>query len=310
MEKQQFFEYLNDPSKLGLESSAKLDEVVNANPYFFAARMLSLIGLKNDSSANVEDSIRRVSALASNRRALFFVLNPLAAQVKQDKVFADQPVATLETRIEPETPFLLDDSLDVSSTEIPIPQVEVDQKDAQDDDLLLELTDSDSASTHKTDDEVFMDPQLYTLEIPHDTLDEESIKSLSLDFSKEKEEEPCVPEEEVSVLDLINKGTIDISNQRASPDDPFSLIDAFIETNPRIVPRQSPQEIPQEQEDISLESLKEPEDTASESLAKIYLAQGHRDKAIKIYEKLSLKYPEKSAYFAAQIEIIRNQPDK
>lgn len=308
MEKQQFFEYLNDPSKLGLESSAMLDEVVNANPYFFAARILSLIGLKNDSSANVEDSIRRVSALASNRRALFFVLNPLAAQVKQDKV--DQSVATLETRIEPETPFLLDESLDVSSTEIPISQVEVDQKDAQDDDLLLELTDSDSASTHKTDDEVFMDPQLYTLEIPHDTLDEESIKSLSLDFSKGKEEEPCVPEEEVSVLDLINKGTIDISNQRASPDDPFSLIDAFIETNPRIVPRQSPQETPLEQEDISLESLKEPEDTASESLAKIYLAQGHCDKAIKIYEKLSLKYPEKRAYFAAQIEIIRNQPDK
>ncbi len=310
MEKQQFFEYLNDPSKLGLESSAKLDEVVNENPYFFAARMLSLIGLKNDSSPNVDDSIRRVSALASNRRALFFALNPLVAQAKQDEVFADQPIATQETSIEPETPFLLDDSLDVSSTKTPLQQAEVDPKPAQDDDLLLELTDSETASAHKTDEEVFMDPQLYTLEIPQDKFDEESLKSLSLDFTKGKEEEPSLPKEEISVLDLINKGTIDISAQRANPDDPFSLIDAFIETNPRIVPRQSPQDIPQEQEDISLESLREPEDTASESLAKIYLAQGHIDKAIKIYEKLSLKYPEKRAYFAAQIEIIRNQPDK
>ena len=161
MEKQQFFEYLNDPSKLGLESSAKLDEVVRAHPFFFAARLLSLMGQKNDSSPNVDISIRAVSALASDRRALFFALNPPLQDVNQANV--DNLVTVKETSIEPETPFLLDDSKDVSPTETPDQQAEVNRVSVQDDDILLELTDAESA--HKTDDEVFMDPQLYTLEI-------------------------------------------------------------------------------------------------------------------------------------------------
>ena len=45
-------------------------------------------------------------------------------------------------------------------------------------------------------------------------------------------------------------------------------------------------------------------DFCTESLAKVYLAQGYKDKAKEIYSKLSLRYPEKSVYFAALIEKI------
>jgi DNA-binding SARP family transcriptional activator len=44
----------------------------------------------------------------------------------------------------------------------------------------------------------------------------------------------------------------------------------------------------------------------SEKLANIYIKQGYYDKAISAYKKLSLKYPEKSDYFAEQIEKLRN----
>jgi hypothetical protein len=53
------------------------------------------------------------------------------------------------------------------------------------------------------------------------------------------------------------------------------------------------------------ESLVAQEDTGSETLATILALQGHKDKAIAMYEKLKLQIPEKSAFFAAQIEKLK-----
>ena len=44
----------------------------------------------------------------------------------------------------------------------------------------------------------------------------------------------------------------------------------------------------------------------SETLAKILEKQGHYDQAIAMYEKLGLKYPEKSRFFADRIEKLRS----
>jgi hypothetical protein len=43
----------------------------------------------------------------------------------------------------------------------------------------------------------------------------------------------------------------------------------------------------------------------SETLAKLYVKQGHKEKGINMYDKLILKFPEKSVYFASEIEKLK-----
>tara|TARA_B100001057_G_scaffold82730_1_gene78319 strand:+ start:611 stop:1300 length:690 start_codon:yes stop_codon:yes gene_type:complete len=55
----------------------------------------------------------------------------------------------------------------------------------------------------------------------------------------------------------------------------------------------------------SLQSSTTNNNLMTETLAKVYLEQGHLEKAITAYEILSLKYPQKSSLFAKQIKAIK-----
>lgn len=87
------------------------------------------------------------------------------------------------------------------------------------------------------------------------------------------------------------------------------LIEKFITEQPRIItPPASPNAVVF-QKNLA-EQQGEPE-FFTETLAKVYVKQGLYEKAKITYQKLSLKFPEKSIYFAGQIEkidrLINNQ---
>lgn len=52
-------------------------------------------------------------------------------------------------------------------------------------------------------------------------------------------------------------------------------------------------------------SVTESKTIISETLAKLYVQQGYREKAIDMYERLCLAFPDKSAFFAAEIEKLK-----
>lgn len=59
-------------------------------------------------------------------------------------------------------------------------------------------------------------------------------------------------------------------------------------------------------ERMAKKSLDDKEGMVSDTLARIYVNQGNYTKAIDAYERLILKYPEKSGYFAARIQKIED----
>ena len=62
------------------------------------------------------------------------------------------------------------------------------------------------------------------------------------------------------------------------------------------------EEIPENVFEMAVNSIAKEDGLASESLADIYIKQGKYDKAIDMFKKLSLRNPQKNAYFARKIE--------
>lgn len=82
------------------------------------------------------------------------------------------------------------------------------------------------------------------------------------------------------------------------------LINQFIENAPRITRSKNDFFNPV---DYARNSSVDKEDIVSETLANIYYKQGNPEKAIKIFEKLCIKVPEKSTYFAGLIDKIKKE---
>lgn len=82
------------------------------------------------------------------------------------------------------------------------------------------------------------------------------------------------------------------------------VIEKFILEEPKISP---PKPDKLNLENKARKSASDDGSIVTETLAKIYEEQGLYPKALEVYEKLSLKFPEKSGYFAVRITELKNK---
>ncbi len=115
-------------------------------------------------------------------------------------------------------------------------------------------------------------------------------------------EKDSVREKKESAEAKTSKATDKPEKKKAPKKSKKELIDKFIKEEPTIKRGVSSFYDPTE---AARKSIMQSDDIATETLARLYLKQGKVLQAIKIYEKLSLKFPEKSDYFAGQIEEIK-----
>lgn len=88
-------------------------------------------------------------------------------------------------------------------------------------------------------------------------------------------------------------------------EDPADIFDRFLASRPRR-PRPTPPLAGEpETHAVARESVVPDDELVTETLALLHLRQHNHQEAARIYEKLRLRYPEKSAYFEAQIRKIK-----
>ncbi len=108
------------------------------------------------------------------------------------------------------------------------------------------------------------------------------------------EESTTIHERPIEVREILPDVTIALIKEE--------IIEKFLREEPHISKPKSEFFNPSES---ALRSSQDEEAIVSETLAKLYSKQGNTAKAIRIYEKLNLLFPEKSSYFAAQIEKLK-----
>jgi len=280
MNSSQFNNLLNNAEDVDSSSSLLLENIIVEFPFFQAAKAIQLKQFKKSNNFKYNETLKKVAAQTIDRKILFeFITSPN---------FEKKPIQEIEILeeievIEPETVKALHKKI-------------------------VQLFSPKKTENNLTKEE-FRDVQFIKKEpeISAEIQNKENAAEL-LEIGKPLEFSSTEPHSFNEWMQLISKKpikrekeTVGIEEISIQKDDKFSLIDKFLESNPKIKPVDK-QAL---NIDISMESSHQNESLMTETLAKVYLEQKKYNNAIKAYHILSLKYPEKSSFFANRIKAIK-----
>ena len=298
MNVQDFTYLLQNPDKVVTPIQTKqLEDVLEEYPYFQAARALQLKGLRNLNSFKYNNALKKTAAYSTDRDVLFdfitskdFLQNSIANSISGKTNLNEEQESDVEELVEVKKAIPIIEK----SEDKPLPQ-DVDDADQILDPKLFKSKDPKvdkaiKAEKEKAKKELEIGKPLpFTKQEKHsfsEWLQLASLKTIERDHEKlnindSAEEEIDFPLEK----DVLKKKK-------------FDLIDKFIENNPKIVPTKKSTSKVDMTESIKLNK----DELMTETLAKVYLEQKKYKKAIQAYKILSLKYPEKSGFFADRIK--------
>ncbi len=265
MDSKQLIGFMTQPELLKGEAVKEMEQLVADYPYFAIGQALLTIAYQNTHNERYDSQLKHTAALVPNR----------------DKLRLFTIIARHRFESEPEIPALPDEFAPIDNVPSNTESIEA-QKDNSN--IIREkvfiIPEIDLSGSQEE-----LSAEMALLEEKRKSLDE--LKAIIANRLKEIEDEKHRKETEQPKPKKLSRK---------------ELIDKFILENPSI---SRPKAEFYNPISVAQNSIIDQENIVSETLAKIYEKQGYIDKAISIYEKLSLKYPEKSRYFAAQIEELK-----
>ncbi|MEC3905567.1 hypothetical protein VOI54_00915 [Tamlana sp. 2201CG12-4] len=306
MNQSDFTHILQNPQTLTHEQTEGVKSIIDEFPYFQSARAVYLKGLKDQSSIKYNQELKTTAAYTTDRSILFdfitseaFIQNEISEFIKQNiahlkdikvdaedisvekKVTIDD--GTLKQQIK-ETDGVLDPALFEPKESLP-------KKETV---FILDESEAIESTIQKTKTQEATAKDILSLGKPlqFDKRESHSFNEWlkltcfkPIDRKPKKEQVVEKPQQLATNLDKEKK---------------FELIDKFIAQNPKI----SPAKPVSQKGNLAKAQMIQPEALMTETLARIYVEQKNYKKAIQSYKILSLKYPEKSGFFANQIKAV------
>ncbi len=306
MNQTDFTYILQHPQAITHQQTDLLKSIMDEFPYFQPARAIHLKGLKDQSSFKYNQELKTTAAYTTDRSILFdfitsedFIQNEISQFIKQNIAYLNDIDVDIED-ISVNKSVTIDDALkqhikDTSGVLDPTlfePKEERPKKA-----FVLDESESIKPVTKDTKTQEASIANILNLGTPlqFDRKEKHSfnewlkltrftpiVRNENKNKKTVKEEE----EKEVSTSDIAKK---------------FKLIDKFITQKPKINPLKSSTS----KGNLAEAQMIQTEALMTETLARIYVEQKNYKKAIQSYKILSLKYPEKSSFFANQIQAVK-----
>ena len=295
MDTKTYIYLLANPQKISQEHQDELSDLIEEYPYFQSARALQLKGLKNSNNYLYNDSLKLTAAYTADRNVLFeyitsdhFIQNKISELIQQH----DESVIEMEVvsdKISKQVSIEIDNQIKELKKAEAILNPDLFHKKEGYINELVEASKTEATPSIKEILEVELEenqPLDFTKEDGHSFSEWLKLTSAT----------PIV-REEIKEDSSINKRNLD-------------LIDKFIQDKPKLKQGVNSTKTGaniEAQKNLASQYSRTSEALMTETLAKVYLQQKNFKKALQAYHILSLKYPEKSGFFADQIRAINKQ---